>query len=63
MKSLIDRADPRIKDNYNYFKLMLEDKDEFQRKRDSLKNIKHPQDPFYNPKIFKTVHHSVYDTN
>jgi hypothetical protein len=57
------RVDPRMKENYGYFKLELKEKEEYERQHSPTRYVKNPDDPFYKRPVFRKNHLSVYNTN
>ena len=52
MKQLVKEADPRLKNNYNLFRLDQQEKVQRDIEKTSRRNFKHPNDPFLKPLHF-----------
>lgn len=63
MQELISRVEPKMKENYGFFKLEPSEKDEFERQLSPIRTEKNPNDPFYKRPVFRKNHASVFDTN
>lgn len=63
MDELLTRVDPKMKENYGYFKLEPTEKAEYESKQSPSRHFSNPEDPFYKRPVFHQNHHSVYNTN